>query len=479
VAAPNIIQRPGSESATGFARESSPNVPVAANAFLPMADNTLEPDPGWFSPNLMQGVRDKQIYNLYGEAKYQGTVTGPLFPSNAMEALVCSIGADAIVGWGVAALPATPTSTTSSASTVTGATSVTVTSATGFAAGQQIVVDTGVAQEFRKIASIAGSVITLSDALQYPHASGVAVATGTTTTLSASSAANATTVTVTSASGMSANTTMVQIDVNSPSGTTTSEIRKVTGIATNTLTLDVALVYAHGSGVQVTIVSAPYTHVISQQNSLPTLTVEKNIGGFQSQQFAGCMVNKWELKAPVGNTAPEIAVDMMAQSVAVLDTPTGISVTPELPFVFAEANLTMYGTARADAANITATIENIVKDTYTYANMHGPAFLTPVQVHGSGSVDVVWSSLDNATYGDYLKMQNGTLGALQFALAHPAAAGSVALYYPQVALSKQTIPLKVDDVVMDTLTWEASRPLTGPSQYTVQATVVNSVYVAY
>lgn len=479
MAIPPITQRSGSESATGFAREITPNTPVAASAFLPMSDNSLEVDPGWFSPDLMQGVRDKQIYNLYGEAKYAGTVTGPFFPSNAMEVLVSSIGADAIVGWGVAAVPTTPTSTTSSASTSTGATSITVTAATGFVVGQQIVVDTGTAQEFRKISGVAGSVITVADALQYPHASGVTVQTGTTTTLSASSAAAATSVTVASASGMTANTTIIQIDVNSPSGTTTSEIRKVTNITSLTLTLDVALVYAHASTAQVTIVSAPYTHVISQQNSLPTLTVEKNIGGYQSQQFAGCMVNKWELKAPVGNTAPEVSVDLMGQSVAVMDTPTGITVTPELPYVFAEANLTMYGTARGDASNITATVENMVKDTYTYANMHGPSFLTPVQVHGSGSVDVVWSSLDNATYGDFARMQNGTLGALQFALVHPAGAGSLALYYPQVALTKLALPLKVDDVVTDTLSWEASRPLTGPSQWTVQATVVNSVYVAY
>lgn len=475
---PQIVQRSGSESATGFAKESQVNEPVAANAFLPMADNSLEADPGWFSPDLMQGVRDKQIYNLYGEAKYAGTVTGPLFPSNAIEVLVASIGADATVGWGVAASPATPTSTTSSGSTSVGATSITVASATGFAVGQQIVVDSGANQEFRKISGLAGSVVTVADAFQYPHASGVAVVTGTTTTSSGATLASATSITVTSAAGIVVGT-VVQIDVNSVSGSATSEIRKVTAVSTNTLTLDVALVYAHASGVQVTIVSGLYTHSIMQQNSLPTLTVEKNIGGYQSQQFAGCKVNKWELKAPVGNTAPEMSIDLMGQSVDVLDTPTGITVANELPFVFAEAYLTLFGTSRTDGANITATIENMVKDTYTYAQMHGPAFLTPVQVHGSGTVDAVWSSLDDATYGDFTKMQNGTLGALSFSLVHPSSAGTVTLYYPQVAYSKLSIPLKVDDVVMETLSWEASRPLTGPSQYTVSAVFQNSVYIGY
>lgn len=479
MAFPQIIERPGSLSATGFSKESTFGVPVAATTFLPMSDNSMEADPGWFSPDLMQGVRDKQIYNLYGEAKYAGTVTGPLFPSNAMALLVASIGADAVTGWGVAALPATPTSTTSSASTTAGATTITLTSATGFAVGQQIVVDTAGAQEFRKISNVSSNTITVADAFTFAHASSVAVTTGTTTTLSASSAVNATTVTVTSAAGLTANTSIIQIDVNSPSGTTTSEIRKVTNIATNTLTLDAALVYAHGNAAQVTVVVAPYTHTVSQQNSLPSLTVEKNIGGYQSLQFAGCRVNKWELKAPVGNTAPEMSADLMGQSVAVLDTPTGITIANELPFVFAEASLTLASNARADASNLTATIENEVKDTYTYANQHGPSFLTPVHVHASGSIDVVYSSLDNATYGDFARMQNGTLGALQFSLVHPGGAGAATLNFPQVALSKYVNPLKADDVVMSTLTWEASRPLAGSTQYTVAATIVNNIYIGY
>jgi len=37
----------------------------------------------------------------------------------------------------------------------------------------------------------------------------------------------------------------------------------------------------------------------------------------------------------------------------------------------------------------------------------------------------------------------------------------------------------MDDVVMSTLTYEASRPLSGASQYTIQATVVNSVFLPY
>ncbi len=288
-----------------------------------MTGCSIEPDPGWFSPELMMNVRDLHVYNLYGEAKYQGSIDGPLFPSNAIELLVASIGTDAITG-------------------------------------------------------------------------------------------------------------------------TTS----------------------------------PYTHTISQANSLPSLTVEKNIGAFQSLQFAGCRVGKFSLKVPTGNEAASITADVSGQSAAVLDTPTAVSVTNELPFVFAEATTSIFGTSRTEAHNVEFSIDNGLKETYTYSSNHGPSFITPVTVHASGMLDVVWDSLDDATYGDYTKMQNGTLGAFSVTLTHPTGGGySVQLSAPQVAYSKFSNDLKVSDVVLASLSWESTKSL--PSGYTVQAVVLNQVNTAY
>ena len=401
---PPIIEKSGALSATGFAKESAFGTPVGATTFLPVSSNSMEIDPGWFSPTLMQGFRDKQIYNLQGEQKLAGAITGPIFPSNAMALMVASIGADAAPGAGVTGTAGTG-STTSSGAVSAGASSITVASATGFATGQ-----------------------------------------------------------------------VVQIDVNSGT-TTTSECRKIT-VSGTTFTLDSPLVYGHGSGVAVVGVVAPYTHTISQANTLPSLTVEKNLGGFQSLQFAGCRANKFDLKAPVGNNPVEITADMMAQSVAVLNSPTAISVANEMPFVFAEAALTIYGSARAEASNVAISVENGVKETYTFGN-HGPAFLTPVNLHVSGTIDLVWSSLNDATYGDFNRMQNNTLGALTFSLTHPSTNGTITINLPQIALSKYANDLKAEDVILSQLTYEASRPLSGASQYTISATVVNNVYTAY
>lgn len=481
MAYPQIQEKYGSLSYTGFAKEVTFGTPVSAATFLPMSSNNMEQDPGWFSPHLMQNLRDYQVYNLQGEAKFSGTVVGPLFPENAIEVLSASIGADAIVGWGVAAPALTPTeTTTSTAATTAGATTITLTSGTGFTAGQQIVVDTGFNQEFRKIASVATNTVTFSDALNLPHATGIAVTTGTTTTLSAASAASATTITVTSATGIVVGT-VIQIDVNSVSGTTTSEIRSVTGVASTTLTLSTALVYAHASSAQINIVNSvgPYTHTINEQNSLPSLTVEKAIGGYDSLQFAGCRVGKFDIKMPTGNAAAEVNIDFSGQSALVLDSPTPLSITQDIPFVFAEASLSIFGNARPETSNVTVTIDNGLKETYTYSGHHGPSFITPVILHVNGSVDVVFDSLDDATYGDYTKMSNQTLGTFQFALVHPNSAGSIIFNLPQVVYSKYGNDLKMEDVVMSTMTYEASRPLVGNTQWTLQVTVVNDVFLAY
>jgi hypothetical protein len=480
VAFPTFQEKTGALSATGLAVESVFGTAVAANSFQPMMSNTMEEDPGWFSPAVMQNLRDKQVYNLYGEAKYTGTVGGPLFPSEAMEFLVASIGKDGAVGYGVAAPQSTPApaSTTLSASSNVGATTISVTSATGIVVGQQIVIDSAGNQEFRLVSVVSGTTITLADALVYAHASAAPVLSGTTTTLSSAASANATTVVVTSPTGISVGT-IIQIDVNSVSGSTTSEVRAVTAIATDTLTLDTALVYAHASGAQVSIVVAPFTHQIIEQNTLPSLTVEKNIGGYQSLQFAGCRVGKFGVKAPVGNTPVEVSVDLSGRSVNTLSTPTGVTLVNEEPFVFAEANLTMFSTLRTEVSTVNFNIDNGLKETYTYSNQHGPSFITPCTLMVNGTIDLVWDSLTDATYGDFTKMANGTLGALQFTLVHPSSAGTITFNCPQIVLSKYANDLKMEDVVMSTLSFEASRPLAGSTLYTVQAVVVNNTHTAY
>lgn len=402
-----ITERYGSLSGTGFAKENTFGQAVVANTFLPMHQNTLEAEPGWFSPELMMGVRDAQVFNMYGEAKFGGAIGGPLFPSNAMALTAAAIGADAQAGSGV-----TGSSPASS------------------------------------------------------------------TTLNGAVAANTTTATLTSVTGYAVGS-IVQLDVNATGPTTTAECRKITSISTNTITVDQAWTYAHASGAAVSVVQAPFFHTISEAVSLPSLTIEKNVGSFQSLQFAGCRVNKFTVKTPLGNQPVDLTADVIGQSVAPLSSPTAINITNEIPFIFAEASVSLFGHARAEASNLQIDIENGLKESYTFSNSHGPSFITPVTLKVHGSLDVVWDSFTDSTYGDFTSMENGTLGALTETLQHPSNGGSAQFNLPQVALSKFSNDIKMTDVIMSTLTFEATKPLTGTSLYTIQAVVSNSVYLPY
>jgi hypothetical protein len=409
VAQPTITEALGSLSTTGLATEAKGafGVPVAPTTFLPMTDNTMEEDPGWFSPILMMGTRDKQVYNLQGEEKNAGAITGPIFPTNAMALLVASIGVDAAPGSGVTGTTGTG-ATTLAVPITAGTNTFTLTAATGFAVGQ-----------------------------------------------------------------------VIQADVNGSGPVTTSECRKIATLAGASGTVDSNWSYGHLVTAPVKGVIAPYLHTISQANSLPSLTVEKNMGGVQSLQFAGCRVNKLDIKAPVGNTPVEMTADMMAQSVTTMATPTPPSITNEMPFVFAEASLSIYGGPRADASNVSISIENGIKETYTYSGNHSPSFLTPVTLKVGGAIDVVWSSLTDATYGDWNRVHQQVLGAFTFALTHPASAGTITVNLPQIALSKFGATIKDEDVIMSALSYEASKPLSGATPYTIQATVSNNVWTAY
>lgn len=302
-----------------MAKEVTPGTPVIPTNFLPMTSNTMEVDPGWFSPQVMMGSRDVQVYNLYGEQKATGAIAGPLFPSNGVAVLAAAIGADTVSG------------------------------------------------------------------------------------------------------------------------------------------------------------TAPYTHTVVPGNTLSSLTVEKNIGGFQSLQFAGCKVGKLTLKAAAGNSAADVSYDVTGTTVTVLGTPTAVSVINESPFVFAQASVSLFGGARAECSSMQIVVDNGLKATYTFGGSNAPTFITPVSLKVNGTADVVFDSLDDATYGDYAKAVAGTTGAISLTLSQGASV-SVALACPQVVISKYTNDLKVADVIMSALTFEATRPATGS---TVSAVIKNAVSSAY
>lgn len=472
-----VVERWGSLSATGFCREATFKTPLTPSTFLPMTGNGLQLDVGLFSPKVMFGQRDLNTFPLYGQYKLAGSVTGPLFPTNGALLVPGAIGPDAQVGYGVAApTPTTATTTTLNGSTVAGATTITVASGTGFATGQQVAIDSGGLLEIRKISNVVTTTITLADALTFAHATGVNVVTGAaTTTLNGAITAGATTFTATSGAGL-ATGNFIQVDVNSPSGTTTSEVRKVVTVSVNSVTVDVAFTYGHLTGANVILVTAPYAHNVQQANVLSSFTVEKNLGGFDSLQFSGARVNKLSISSTTTDTEATINADMVAASSAVLDTPTAISITNENPFVFAEGTVSLFNQVVAQATSFSLDIENGLVSTYTYNSSHNLQFLTPLTRRVSGKIDVVFTSLDDATWGYYNAMVNGTTGALQFTLTHPGTAGTVSFYMPKAILKTVPDDVKMESVIMTSLNFEAYLNLS--TLQTISALIIDQSYLA-
>jgi hypothetical protein len=233
-------------------------------------------------------------------------------------------------------------------------------------------------------------------------------------------------------------------------------------------------------GTDVVTGSAPsYTHTITPTNTLASLTIEKNLGGSQSLQFPGSKIGKYSLKLAASDTEAQFTASVISKSVNILTSPSAISVTNEMPFVFSEAQLTVFGNVVVQASNITIDIDNGLKPTYTFNNSRDLEFLTPVTRKISGQFDVVFDSLNDSAWGYFNLMNTEVQGALVIALTHPGTAGSLTITLPQINISKYADSVKLEDVIMTTLDFTASYDLAAGTPSSIGAAVVNAVSTAY
>ena len=392
--------------------------PVTPTSTLPFTGNTLMADPGLFYPDVVFGELDKNVFDLYGQYKMSGAIDAPLWPSNGISLFMASIGTDNATGYGITGTTS-GWSTTTAGTVAVGASSVTVTSATGIVAGDIFQIDTN------------------------------NVTSGTTAEIR-------------------------QVDSSYTSGTTIPTTTVVHGAPAQFA----GFLYAHASGVTIAKVVAPFTHTIRQQNSLPSLTIERNIGDFESQQFTGCRVNKYSLKTQATNTEAQIVADIIAQNVNILTTPSAVAaVVNESPFVFAEASLTAMSQTVGQVINCEIDWSSGLKETYTMNQEHYLSYNTPTARVVSGKFDVVFSDLKNGNYNYFQQMLNGTSGTLELVLAHPSNGGSVTVSLDKINIAKDDPAIKTGDIVIETVDFTASYSLSTAN--TIGAVVVNSLFYPF
>jgi hypothetical protein len=304
----------------------------------------------------------------------------------------------------------------------------------------------------------------------------------TANTLNGGTTAGASTVTLTSATGYTVGT-FIQVDVNL-ANTTTSEVRKITVVAANVLTLDAPLVYGHLSGAATAKVVAPFTHSITQTNfSLPSFTIEKNLGGFEALQFAGARFSKLDLKCQATNSEVTVSADVMAKSATVMTTPTTPVLNNEMPYQFAECAVSLFGNAVNQASTAELTLSNTLKDTYTMNSSHNLNFLSPVARVVNLKSDIVFTSLDDPTWGYFTLMQNQALstqaaGAFNLSITHPNNAGAWTFTCPTCYIKSYSDSIKIDDIIISSVAMDAA--LNVSTNVTMTASLVSpSVYLAY
>lgn len=239
------------------------------------------------------------------------------------------------------------------------------------------------------------------------------------------------------------------------------------------------LVYAIGTDVVSGASPGVYTHTISQAPTLASMTLEKNLGNFQSIQFGGARVNKFTITGAATDTEATMSADIVAQSYTILENPTAVILVDESPFVFAEFTLNWNGFQLSEATNFKIEIDNGVKATYAFNNSHEAQFVTPLHLHVSGEFDVVWDSLDDAQRGYFNQaVALHTQAALSFTMTHPSGA-SIQLTCPRVNLGKPTTEPKMSEVIMQKIVFQAFKNVGGNPAQTIGGVIKNNRSVSY
>jgi len=382
---------------------------------LPFTGNSLNTDPGLFFPELMIGTRSYEAFPLYGEQKNVGSVDAAVFPANGIQFLIYSIGTDASQ---TGSEPSTVKSGTLAAAAAT-ATSLTYTVTTTSAAP--------IAGDYLQVGPAKG----LFGTWALPDPAGASFVT---------------------------------------------KVISVTGTGPYVLTVAAIPVAVAATTVAQKCV-APFYHNVVQASHLPSMTVEKNIGGYQSLLYSGCRVGKYSLKAATSNTEATQTVDLTAQSVQILTAPSTFEFVTEMPFVFAEYTLTWNTISLHQGSNLSLDITNGLKPIYCFNGTHDLQFAPLTILKVTGSFTAVWDSLNSATYGLWNEMFTAKDAAISFTMRHATGGTAVRLSAPHARLAKDTITPKMSDVVMEKVSFSAYQKLSTSSM--VSATVANSVSSRY
>ncbi len=222
-----------------------------------------------------------------------------------------------------------------------------------------------------------------------------------------------------------------------------------------------------------------YTHSVTASTVLPSLTIEKALGGYQSEQYAGCQVGALTIASSVSGDPVRLNCEIAAQSAQVLDPPSFAPlVIDEDPFVFREGTITLFGGAvGATIQNVQLRIDNYTYTAYVYGQLNNPAIITPTARSARGSWDVTWIALNDSTSGGCTKMANKASGTMSVTWAKTDGT-SINVSLPNMVIEDLSDQISPTNLVGQHLTFDAYYDVLNdlPS---ISATIINGVASAY
>lgn len=386
----------------GVATEAAPGTPVAATSYVQLLDESLVREPGIVLEKLLRGSRDSAFVPVLGEQKISGTIDTPLYVDQGLPLLGAAIGSDVF----------------QYAATATGSQSI---GGSGIGAG---------VGSFA-LAALPSS-LSVGDWIEL-HQTGAAV---------------------TSLTNLSEVHAVASISGSGPF---------TIGIGSE-LTRNVYP--SSGSAWRVPSSTSVFTHVLlpDQPNAgaYKTLTLEKNLGGLISLQFAGAVVGKAALQLN-SKGAAKVRYDVAALAEAQIagSTPTyGTSAPLSLPNFAAS----LFGTADTSVASFELDIDQTAKAFWTFNGGNLPSLVVPVERKVTGKFTNVVQSM-----GYYNDMTVGTAGAFTATLTQGGS--SVVVSLPKCVLTKLGVPLKIGDLLMYDAQFQAT--FADTAGYSIEVQVTN------
>jgi hypothetical protein len=306
------------------------------------------------------------------------------------------------------------------------------------------------------------------------------------TTLNGTVLAGVTSIVVTLATGMttSAPTNIIQIGTGA-----TAECRKITNVATNTLTLDVPLTYGHTSGITVQVVIAPFIHTVPcAATNLDSIVLYDYVpyddpsqpnNNYQTSNayiLPGVLFDKLSVdgKTTQGITA---SLDYMAQSREVIAQNQALTIPNEAVYVFSQEAVLLAGTANYRCESIKFDLNNNVQSRYTKDGQLKPFTLKAGLTQIKGEFMFYEDAATQATF--WANFIASTVFAFVWTITDPATGYYVSFSFPKIVLEGwDDGDFGPGDLIDAKVPFRAQLDA-GGTNTTMTMTIANGVYLAY